>query len=356
MTKLNAKNERMKRQFYLYRKQVDGKDDKTIAALCIAIERFEAYTGFRDFTTFNSRQAVSFKDHLSLQRNAKTGKPLALHTRLTSLKTLQSFFGWLALQPGYKSKIRISDIDYFNMTDKDERAARASSPVDFPSLQQVREVLATMPVTTDTERRDRAIIAFTMLTGVRDSALVTLKLKHVNLALARVNQDPKEVDTKASKHIVTYFFPVGDDIQQIVADWIGYLENEKLFSPTDPLFPKTERSLDDNQCFVTTGLSRDHWQGTQAVRNIFRQAFTRAGQPYYKPHSLRHTLGHLMQDSCRTLKEIKAWSQNLGHTNVNTSITSYGHMSHSDQGAVVKGMSRPDNDEDLRAKIRELLG
>jgi hypothetical protein len=35
-----------------------------------------------------------------------------------------------------------------------------------------------MPVETAIERRDRALIAFTILTGARDGAIASLKLKH----------------------------------------------------------------------------------------------------------------------------------------------------------------------------------
>lgn len=49
----------------------------------------------------------------------------------------------------------------------------------------------------------------------RDGAVVSLKLKHVDLCKEYVNQDPKEVDTKFSKRIDTYFFPVSDEIKTV---------------------------------------------------------------------------------------------------------------------------------------------
>jgi integrase len=56
-----------------------------------------------------------------------------------------------------------------------------------------------MPAGTDIARRNRALIAFTWLTGIRDGALASLKLKHVNVAETRVNQDPREVKTSAHR-------------------------------------------------------------------------------------------------------------------------------------------------------------
>jgi integrase/recombinase XerD len=45
-----------------------------------------------------------------------------------------------------------------------------------PTPEQIESLLERSPVATVLERRNRAIVAFTWLTGVRDGALVTLKL------------------------------------------------------------------------------------------------------------------------------------------------------------------------------------
>jgi integrase len=57
-----------------------------------------------------------------------------------------------------------------------------------------------------------------------------------------------------------------------------------------------------------------------------RKAFEGADLPYFPPHSFRHTLGHLAQTWCRTPEELKAWSQNLGHENIATTLTSTGGL------------------------------
>ena len=75
-----------------------------------------------------------------------------------------------------------------------------------------------MPAETDIERRNRALVAFTLLTGARDSAIASMKLKHVDLITNSVYQDAREVKTKFSKTFNTFFFPVGEEIREIVAD------------------------------------------------------------------------------------------------------------------------------------------
>ena len=56
-----------------------------------------------------------------------------------------------------------------------------------------------MPADTDIERRNRALIAFTLLTGARDSAITSMKLKHIDLVDGRIIEDAREVRTKFSK-------------------------------------------------------------------------------------------------------------------------------------------------------------
>jgi integrase len=58
-----------------------------------------------------------------------------------------------------------------------------------PTLEQVRHVLRSMPAATAIERRDRAIIAFAILTGARDGAIASMKLKHVDLDQQLVEHD-----------------------------------------------------------------------------------------------------------------------------------------------------------------------
>ena len=81
-----------------------------------------------------------------------------------------------------------------------------------------------MPSNTEIERRDRALIAFTMLTGARDSAIASAKLKHVDLMSDTFGQDAREVKTKFRKTFTTTFFPVGIEHRQIVAEWIPTFE------------------------------------------------------------------------------------------------------------------------------------
>ncbi len=85
-----------------------------------------------------------------------------------------------------------------------------SRPARVPTLEQIRYVIHSMPATTDIERVDRALIAFTILTGARDGAVASFKLRHIDIAGGTIDQDARDVRTKFSKSFVTTFVTMRD--------------------------------------------------------------------------------------------------------------------------------------------------
>ena len=100
-------------------------------------------------------------------------------------------------------------------------------------------MLAAVPCGSAIERRGRAIVAFILLTGARDQAAASARLKHVDLSEREFFQDAREVRTKFAKTFPTWFFPVGEDFVSIVAKWITELQEVHGFGPDEPLFPST---------------------------------------------------------------------------------------------------------------------
>ena len=354
MTKYNEENERAKRDYCRLLKHQRGKSDATIDAVRKAIRRYEDYTRCKSFTSFNREQVIGFKEHLSRQLNEQTGKPLSKATLLSIYNNLRALFEWLSIHPDYRRKIDITAIGYLTLSENDKRTAKAAKPVKFPSLEQIFAVVMSMPSDTDIEKRNQALVALTILTGVRVNALISLKLQHIDLANKHVSQDPNQVRTKFGKRIDTFFFPVGDDIELIVIDWVHYLQKEKLYGYDAPLFPRTQMAQDENDGFVSVGIEPEHWQSTDPVRRIFREAFEGAGLPYYHPHTFRHTLGHLALSMNLTGEALKAWSQNLGHEHIATTITSYGTLSPQRQGEMLKNLADNQAQEtDLKALLMQ---
>ena len=101
-------------------------------------------------------------------------------------------------------------------------------------MKQVRAMLDAMPAGSEIERRDRAVVAFALLSGARDRAIVSFKLKHIDVENELIEQDAREVKTKRAKTFTTWFFPVGDDFHAIVVDWIAFLRTEKGLRPGRP--------------------------------------------------------------------------------------------------------------------------
>ena len=127
MTKRHPDNERIKRRYVLYLKDAKGRDEASIDAATAAIERFEEYNRRRDFKAFHIEQARGFKAQLVAARNSKTGRPLSASTVCSMLGAVKAFFVWLADQPGYASKIRYADADYFNPPDNLLRTRRRAA-------------------------------------------------------------------------------------------------------------------------------------------------------------------------------------------------------------------------------------
>lgn len=342
MTKHHAENERIKRKYFAYLKESMRNSEPTVDASAKALARFESYTKYKDFKAFHFEQAIAFKRHLAEQNGQQTGEKLSKATLHATLTQLKRFFQWLAREPGYKSRIQYNDANYFNLSDKEMRIATARREQKVPTLEQVKHVINMMPTGTDIERRNRALIAFTLLTGARDSAIASMKLKHVDLIAGCVNQDAREVKTKNSKTFATFFFrAVGEEIHEIVVEWIAYLREEKLWGNDDPLFPATQVICGSSRQFEVAGLHRKCWSNATPIRTIFRDAFEAAGMDYFNPHSIRNTLVRLGQVMCKNPEDFKAWSQNLGHEKVLTTFTSYGEVACQRQGEIIRGLALP---------------
>jgi len=259
MAKHNATNARIKREYFQYLKEAGRRSEASIDAVAKALDRFEQANGHKDFRKFHRQQAVAFKRKLDEEKAVRTGKPLSRATVNSTLSALRAFFVWLAGQPGYKSRLHYCDADYFNLAETEVRIAKAVRHKPFPSLEQVHQVLSVMPFETDIEKRNRALVAFALLTAARDGALASFRLKHIDLREGLVQQDARDVRTKASKTFVTWFYPVGGEALAIFQDWCRHLREVLLWSDEDPLFPATRNGIGEGGGFVAVGLRRDGW-------------------------------------------------------------------------------------------------
>ena len=272
---------------------------------------------------------------------------LSASTVHATLAAVKAFFVWLADQRGYASRIKYADTEYFNAPDNLSRIATARRFKSCPTLAQVRAMIHSMPEETEVQKRDRAIIAFTILSGARDRATISFRLKHIDIDNEMVEQDAREVRTKRAKTFMTRFFPVGDDFRKIVVDWVTFLRTEKRFGPDDPLFPKTKVAPGDDGEYRAVSLDRRAWANANPVRDIFREACARAELPYFNPHLLRNTLVQVAYDRKLDAEAFKAWSQNLGHEDCLTTFSSYGTIPPSRQAEIMRRLAVDDTSSDV---------
>jgi integrase len=246
MRKHNPKNEGIKREYLIWLEETMGRDGKTVDQAAAAIMAFEASTGWKDFRQFHYEQARKFKRDLDARIVESTSKPLSVASKVSRLRAVKAFFVWLAGQPGYRGKLKRSDMEFFNASANELRIAGATGFKRIPTLEQIRRVLALMPIATPIDRRNRALIALTTLCAPRDGALASLKIKHLDISDMMVNQDAQQVLTKNAKSIVSWFAPMGRDLEAVVVEWLKELMTVHLFGPEDPLFPATAVGLDMN--------------------------------------------------------------------------------------------------------------
>lgn len=341
----NEKNERIKRNYLEFRKYAKQLSQKTLDKELAALERFDVWNARKDFARFHIEWAMGFRTHLE-QAKTKAGNPLGKSTTRAIMATLREFTLWLSQQDGFRSRIKPADAEYFNLSRRDEAEARAAPTRSAPSVKQAKRALALMPESSPREMRDKAIFALLCLTGIRVAALISLRIKHVDLTEKSVTQNPREVATKFGKPIDTFFAKGFEEAEDALTKWITYLDDVAFYGPDDPLLPATALTADSNTGFKANGFERRPWKSTEPARKIVNQAFKAANLSAFGPHAFRHMLARHVAKTCTSVAELVATSQNLGHSDVLTTLRSYGQISRERQRALITGESGDDVLED----------
>ncbi|MGY3437378.1 MULTISPECIES: tyrosine-type recombinase/integrase [unclassified Marinovum] len=223
------------------------------------------------------------------------------------------------------------------MSRRDEAEARAAPSRPAPSVKQAKRALELMPATTPRGMGDKAIFALSCLMGIRAGALVSLRIKHVNLDEKSVTQNPRKVATKFGKRIDTFFAQGFPEAEAALAAWATYLDEDALDGPDDPLFPATAIVPHSNTGFAAEGFVRRSWKSTEPVRKIVNDAFSAANLHRSGPHAFRHMLARHAAKKYTSVAELVATSLNLGHTDVLTTLGRYGQFSRERLRALITG-------------------
>lgn len=355
MASLCIDNQRAIRSYLQHLEEAEGLAPRTVDEAARAIAGYEAFTNLKEFRRFSRKDAIAFKKMLLARDGRAAGERSSRATVVTKLCQVKKFFNWLASQPGYKTRIERTDVEYLNISARDARLASEPGDKPTPTMEQIRHVIMSMPSLTDVELRNRALLACIVVTGVRVAACISLRLKHVDLNRLRIEQDAEEVRTKASKTLSTDFFQVDDDLVRIFIEWVRHLRDNLLWGDNDPLFPCT-MIVRSEVGFQTGGLERRSWKTANTVWDIFKDAFEAAGMPHFTPHSFRRTIARLGQQRCRNPEALKAWSLNLGHDEIATTWKSYAHVPRERRAELIRQL-RPlaAPSEDLMQKYGPML-
>lgn len=320
MSKYCLENEKIKKEYY--KRLAIKKQEKTIRQIAKSIEKFEEFTEYKDFKLFNFKIAEKYIKHLKEEE-------LSLNTINSYLRNLRNFLEWLSMQTGYKSKISLADVELLSLSHNELNSINKKIINDFPTFEQAKAIFESINPLNDVDKRDKALISFAVLTGMRAEALMTISIGAINVDKMEVFQSKQNnTKTKFGKDILSKIFNFDDEMQACFLEWYRYLKEIKLFSNTDPLFPKTKaRQTEDNLSFIHDEIEPYFWQSNSSISNVFKERAKKASMPAFSPHKYRHLSIYLALQKCRNGLEIKVISQHFGHEDVRTALETYSNLS-----------------------------
>lgn len=326
----NALNERAKYKYRVHLKCVRQRDEKTIIDALKHIRDYELFTDFAGFETYNGELANRYIRSL-FQRD------LSKSYISDNIRILREFLRWLERQRGYKSKIDYNQIDYLNISKNQMKEAKAMKYPKTYKYNQIIEAIRKMPNVTDKEKRDRAIVSLQALCTLRISELRTVKMESLieEDGSYFVYVSPHNMSVKFAKTRQACFVPLPKDIIANVIEWFDYLKTLG-FKNSDPLFPVVDNRFTETNLLRQT-IRKDEIKSATTIRDIFKKAFQAAGFEYINPHSFRRTIAQYAQTQSPAF--LNAVRQNLGHDSIDTTLSSYGHLSNLDQRKIISSIS-----------------
>jgi integrase len=299
-------------------------DAKTVDAHLISIRDFERYVSGRSFADIKDRHADGWRAALIGKTKVMGSEGgLSRSTVRHRASHLRAFFGWLAKQNGFKHLASVSG--YFALprglvATKDHLGPRA-----YPTLAEAIRMVDGLPQSRLINRRDRAILVIDFMSGLRESALISLRVRHVVVLRKQVFHDGEALRAKNGKSFVVDCFPRTEAFQAVFCAWhdevraLGLRADDALFP--DSLVLSRLLAMTTADCPAIPPM-----RSASTVDAIFRRASANVGQ-CYTPHSARHMLANLGDQLCRTSERRKAWSLNLGHESEAITWQHYGRIS-----------------------------
>lgn len=332
-SKLNPKNEKIKKEYASYLKKIKEVKIKPVTAKSKLshIDAYDELFGYKDFIDFDANTGIEFHDFVE-------NKNIAPATKLSYLNDVKDFFTWY-LGKTKSKKNQVSALSTLEPSEQLKRLANRVEYVKFPSDDEISKIMDLKLFL-----GHKALISFQLLTGARASALASTTLECVDLENKLYIQDPLlNIKTKRDKYIVTRFMEFNPIYLETVIQWHKFLVDKHHFKEKHPLFPriKSERNGDFTITQKPIG-------GPNEVANIYAEICKAAKIDTYHPHCFRHYAIFKALEYIRTGTQLRALSQNVGHEDLSTILEQYAKMKPEVYSKVIGLMFEHQTNKDLQ--------
>jgi site-specific recombinase XerC len=271
------------RWLYAYRVFLESNrefDPRTVDEHLRALARMSAFLGYKPFEIVSIADVRRFKDELRRRQALEGDLGLSWSTLGHTLDRCGAFFTWFQRRPGIEMDPDLPG--YFKLSRKERSAESSAAKGTSLTFDQALCMFAAMPNSTPIELRNRAVIAMFITTGIRVSALVTLRGKHANIHTRWINQDPREVNTKFGKHIRTYCLDLGSGLLDALREWARWREMQMASARTPRSFcptatcSRTRIGLGYRSAQAETPQC---WRSDAPIQRVIKDAAQAAGIP-----------------------------------------------------------------------------
>jgi len=350
---INRENWLDTKKYYDYLRNVQQLDEKTIHR---RREQLTHLLIWADSTLFGQVRTIdpTFPVFLQTSRRDGSEKSLATSTLKVTCNVVCHYFEWAMREmPRKYSKITPSWLETIHPSKTHGTQSEIRKHEFFTLDEMVR--IARLKVNTLFEERAQALMCLGYLSGMRADAMVTLPISCIDIKKLTIDQYPSAgVRTKNHKARQTYIIPLPEMID-VVQAW-----DDKVRSllPENAMWCAT---------IDRTGESvLPEYDPSAGRRQILEKSIAvmceMSGVHYRSPHKLRHGFTVYAVKQAKTMKELKAISQNLMHEDIGTTNRIYGELAGDDVQSVISSLvAKPQSDYidlegvDELAKILKIL-
>lgn len=182
-----------------------GRRPRTIQAFITSVRHMEAFLR-KPFDKLTVADADRYRRHLVETRSDKTGNRFSRSTLRHRISHNTEFLRWLVKRPQSKHlDPRLPE--YTTLAKGMTGSALQPEPRPYMSLDEVRRLLKSAPTGTICQRRDRAILAFTVTFGTRSNTTASMLMGSLSTDKWIVRIDSDVVRAKAAKSYVAGVLP-----------------------------------------------------------------------------------------------------------------------------------------------------